>query len=91
VPSVSPSPGPTATPNFNVNVWYVNFFVVNSAGVVQDSLGGPTDSSQFQFSLNVTQGSQSQISRLAGAMGPSNAAAFITGGQINNYVATPAP
>ena len=88
-PATSPTPGPTASPNYNVNVWYVNFFVVNSAGVVQDSLGGPNDSSQFVFSTDVTQNSQNQIVRFTGAMGPSNQAAFITGGQINNYVKNP--
>jgi len=91
VPSATPTPGPTASPDYNVNVWYINFFVVNSAGVVQDSLGGPTDSSQFRFSIDVTQGSQNLIVRLAGAQGPSNPAAFITGGEVDNYVATPPP
>jgi hypothetical protein len=93
-PSNPPGPGPTATPNYNVSTWWINFFVVNSAGVVQDSLGGPTDSSQFQFSLNVTQGGQFPLNRFAGAAGPSDPAAFITGGQVNNYVSnssTPAP
>ena len=89
LPSTSPTPGPTASPNYNVSVWYVNFFVVNAAGVVQDSLGGPNDSSQFQFSFNVTQNFGQPIQRIAGAIGPSNQAAFITGGQINNYVKNP--
>lgn len=89
VPSSAPTPGPTASPNFNVNLWYVNFFVVNAAGVVQDSLGGPNDSSQFQFSFDVTQNFNQPLQRLAGAMGPSNQAAFITGGQLNNFVKNP--
>ncbi len=85
----TPVPSPTATPNYNVNVWYINFFTINAAGIVQDSLGGPTDSSQFRFYLDVTQNSQNLIVRLAGAAGPSNQAAFITGGEVDNYV-TPA-
>jgi hypothetical protein len=93
VPSISPTPGPTSTPNFNVNVWYINFFVLNTGGTtVVDSLGGPTDSSQFRFSIDTTRNSQNPIVRLAGAMGPSDPAAFITGGEIDNYVtATPSP
>jgi hypothetical protein len=85
-PTPSAAPSPTPTPNYNVNVWYINFFVIDRSNVVQDSLGGPTDSSQYQFYTDVTQGSQNLITRLAGAAGPSNPSAFITGGEIDNYV-----
>ena len=86
-PSPSPTPSPTPTPNFNVTTWYVNFFTIDRTNVVQDSLGnGGSMDNSFSFTVNTTLGSQVPITRPAGVTNvPSNLAAYIDGGEVDNY------
>jgi hypothetical protein len=87
-PSATPTaiPSPSPTPNYNVNVWYINFFTIDRSNVVQDSLGvGGASDTTYYFTIDTTKSSQNAITRPSGSTFASNPAAAIAGGQINNY------
>jgi hypothetical protein len=85
-PNATPTPAVTLPPNFSTT-WYINFFTIDKYNNVQDSLGigGATDTS-FSFSCDITQNFMDPIFRQTGANLPANAAAQISGGEIDNYL-----
>lgn len=92
--SPSPSPSPTGTspaaPTNLANTWKFNFFTINaSSGQVLDSLGtgGPTDTSYNQAVIDTTTTNQTPIIKQTDITGaPSDPAAAIAGGEIDNYL-----
>lgn len=84
VAGAAPVPGPSPTSAAQAT-WYVNFFTVDRSGNVQDALGfGPSDTSFIQ-SFNTQQSVNVPLNRPAGITPPSNGAAFITGGNVQNF------
>jgi len=70
----------------NATTWYINFFTLDQNFNVLDSLGvgGPTDTT-YNLPIDILNSVQKQVTRPAGAIHASNPAAWITGGQVNNY------
>jgi hypothetical protein len=91
-PTPSPAPSPTPTTQANATIWYINFFTLDRSGNVLDSLGinGPTDTS-YSLPINVTQAVQEPVVRPAGSYTAGNPAVAISGGEVDNYLATPTP
>ncbi|MGP6192005.1 MAG: hypothetical protein ACLPSH_18475 [Vulcanimicrobiaceae bacterium] len=89
-PSVSPSAGtsptPSTVPSGITEFWYVNFFTLDKTGRVQDSLGvgGATDNT-YVLQVDTYATGTYVLTRPAGALLPSNPAAAIAGGEIDNY------
>jgi hypothetical protein len=91
IPSpTEPTPGPTPTPvpgptGQGLRYWNINFITTDRNGVPLDALGfGATDTS-FTFSQDTaTINDQTIPPRPAGITPPSNPAAFIDGGDIQN-------
>jgi len=98
-PTATASPTPSATPTQVVgnpnpqattvaqSTWLFNFFTIDQNNVVQDSLGvgGARDTSYPGDPIDVNQLVFDPIFRPAGSQTPSDTAAAILGGEIDNY------
>jgi hypothetical protein len=76
---------PCPVPAVPSNTWFINFFTLDKNRVVQDSLGiGGANDTSFSFSINTLASSSNTIPRASGIALPSNLAAAIDGGEIDN-------
>jgi len=71
------------------NTWFINFFSIDATtnpARVLDSLGlGGSNDSSFTLQVDTTTAFQMQITRPPGSTLPSNPAAQIDGGEVDNY------
>jgi hypothetical protein len=79
---------PCPAPEVQTTTWYINYFTIDSQDRIQDSLGQfSNNDTSFQLPLDTTMSFQTQVIRPAGIVGlPSNPAAQIDGGEIDNYL-----
>jgi hypothetical protein len=88
-PLAQPNTGCPPNTTFT-NAWFVNFFSIDTTTNpfrVLDSLGlGGSNDSSFTLQVDTTTQFQTQITRPPGSTLPSNPAAQIDGGEIDNYL-----
>jgi hypothetical protein len=90
-PGASPSPSPTPTPNTSPTTaaqatWAFNYFTIQGSTVLDSlGLGGPTDTTFSQAIVNTQITQDTPFFKATGGTVPSNPAAQLSGGDIQNY------